>query len=499
MLDTALWRRGRKESETVLEQRIIEAARAIVGPDGVITAGEETRTYESDGLASLRYPPELVVLPTSTAQVSALLRVFHHEHIPFVPRGSGTGLSGGALPTPGSVVIALSRMREILAVDLVNQRVVAQPGVINLSVTQRVAPNGYYYAPDPSSQQVCSIGGNIAENSGGAHCLKYGFTVNHVLGMTVVLPNGEVVEIGAQALDSPGYDLPGVFVGSEGTLAIATEITLRLTRKPETVQTVLAAFHHTDLAGEAVSRVIGSGIIPAAIEMMDRLAIEAAEAAVHANYPDTNAVLIVELDGPAREVETQLEQVETICRELECVEFRLAKSDEERALMWRGRKAAFAAVGRISPNYIVQDGVIPRTALPEVLREIESLAQAHGVRVANVFHAGDGNLHPLVLYDEREAGAETRAEHVAGEILRACVAHGGSITGEHGVGADKKLYMAVMFSEDDLATHQLIRCAINPDNLCNPGKVYPTPRLCGESPGHYQPHPVELAGLGERW
>jgi glycolate oxidase len=483
----------------VLNQRIIEAARAIIGPGGVITAPEEARAYESDGLASLRQAPELVVLPTSTAQVSQLLRLLHQEGVPFVPRGSGTGLSGGALPAPGSVVVALSRMREILAVDLPNQRIIAQPGVINLAVTQRVAPHGYYYAPDPSSQQVCSIGGNIAENSGGAHCLKYGFTVNHVLGMTVVLPDGEVVEIGASTLDPPGYDLPGIFVGSEGTLAIATEITLRLTRKPETVQTVLAGFQHTDLAGEAVSRVISSGVIPAAIEMMDRLAIEAAEAAVHANYPDCNSVLIVELDGPAREVEEQLAQVEAICRGLDCVEFRLAKSDDERALMWRGRKAAFAAVGRISPNYIVQDGVIPRTALPEILREIAALAESNGVRVANVFHAGDGNLHPLVLYDEREAGAESRAEHVAGEILRACVAHGGSITGEHGVGVDKKLFMAEMFSEADLATHQLIRCAINPDNLCNPGKVYPTPRLCGEVPGHYQPHPVELAGLGERW
>ncbi|HEX9038944.1 MAG TPA: FAD-linked oxidase C-terminal domain-containing protein [Ktedonobacterales bacterium] len=483
----------------MLEARLIEAVRAIVGPEGVIAAEEETRTYESDGLASLRQAPELVVLPTSTEQVSALLHLLHRERIPFVPRGSGTGLSGGALPAPGSVVVVLSRMREILSVDLPNQRVVAQPGVINLWVTQRVAPSGYYYAPDPSSQQVCSIGGNIAENSGGAHCLKYGFTVNHALGMKVVLPDGEVVDIGAPTLDSPGYDLPGVFVGSEGTLAIATEITLRLMRKPETVQTVLAAFEHTDMAGEAVTRIIGSGIIPAAIEMMDRLAIEAAEAAVHANYPDANAVLIVELDGPASEVASQLEQVETICHQVDCVEFRLARTDEERALMWRGRKAAFAAVGRISPNYIVQDGVIPRTALPEILREIEALAQSNGVRVANVFHAGDGNLHPLVLYDEREAGAESRAEHVAGEILRACVAHGGSITGEHGVGADKKVFMAEMFSETDLTTHQLVRCAINPENLCNPGKVYPTPRLCGEAPGHYQPHPVEVAGLGERW
>ena len=483
----------------MLEPRIATAVRAIVGPGGVISSDEETRTYESDGLASLRQRPDLVALPTTTEQVAALVRLLHEERIPFVPRGSGTGLSGGALPTPGSVVIALSRMREILSVDLANQRAVVQPGVINLWVTQRVAPDGYYYAPDPSSQQVCSIGGNIAENSGGAHCLKYGFTVNHVLGMKVVLPDGEILDIGGPALDMPGYDLPGIFVGSEGTLAIATEITLRLMRKPETVQTALAAFHHTDVAGEAVSGIIGSGIIPAAIEMMDRLAIEAAEAAVHAQYPATSAVLIVELDGPAPEVAAQLAEVEAICRRLDCVEFRLAKNDEERALMWKGRKAAFAAVGRISPNYIVQDGVIPRTALSQTLREIAALASAHGVRVANVFHAGDGNLHPLVLYDEREAGAEERAEHVAGEILRVCVAHGGSITGEHGVGADKKQYMEVMFSADDLATHQLIRCAINPENLCNPGKVYPTPRLCGETPGHYRPHPVELAGLGERF
>ena len=483
----------------MLEARIIEAVRAIVGPEGVFTAEEETRTYESDGLAALRQKPELVALPTTTEQVAALVKLCYDEKIPFVPRGSGTGLSGGALPSPGCIVIALSRMREILSVDLENQRAVVQPGVINLWVTQRVAPQGYYYAPDPSSQQVCSIGGNIAENSGGAHCLKYGFTVNHVLAMRVVLPTGEIVDIGGPALDSPGFDLPGIFVGSEGTLAIATEITLRLMRKPETVQTVLAAFHHTDAAGEAVSGIIGSGIIPAAIEMMDRLAIEAAEAAVHANYPDTNAVLIVELDGCAPEVAEQLAQVEEICRKLDCVEFRLAKSDEERALMWKGRKAAFAAVGRISPNYIVQDGVIPRTALSETLREIEALASQYNVRVANVFHAGDGNLHPLVLYDEREAGAAEHAELVAGEILRVCVAHGGSITGEHGVGADKKAYMEVMFGPDDLATHQLIRCAINPDNLCNPGKVYPTPRLCGETPGHYQPHPVELAGLGERF
>jgi glycolate oxidase len=397
------------------------------------------------------------------------------------------------------VVIGTARMREILDVDLPNQRAVVQPGVINLWVTQRVAPDGYYYAPDPSSQQVCSIGGNIAENSGGAHCLKYGFTVNHVLGMKLVLPDGSLVEIGGPALDTPGYDLPGIVVGSEGTVGIATEITLRLMRKPETVQTLLAAFATCDEAGEAVSRIIAAGIVPAAAEIMDRLAIEAAEAAVHANYPDAQALLLVELDGPRTEVVSQLERVSALCREVGSTELRLATTDEERALMWKGRKSAFAAVGRISPNYIVQDGVIPRTALPEILREIAEMSAAAGLRVANVFHAGDGNLHPLVLYDERDEGAQERAEELAGEIIRRCVAHGGSITGEHGVGWDKKDYMPVMFEAADLATHQLVRCALDPEHLCNPGKVYPTPRLCGETPGPYRPHPVELAGLGERF
>ena len=483
----------------MLDPRIVAEIRGIVGVEGVFSEVEQLRTYESDGLPSLHVTPALVVLPTTTEQVQAVVRICHREGIPFVPRGSGTGLSGGAMPFPGSVVIGLSRMRQILDVDLANQRIVVQPGVINLWVTQRVGPHGYYYAPDPSSQQVCSIGGNVAENSGGAHCLKYGFTVNHVLGMTVVLSNGDLVEIGGPTLDTPGYDLPGILVGSEGTLGIATEITLRLTRKPETVQTLLAAFAHTDAAGEAVSRIISVGIVPAAVEIMDRLAIVAAEAAVHANYPDATAILLVELDGPRTEVAQQQASVEAICREAGATELRFARNDEERALMWKGRKAAFAAVGRISPNYIVQDGVIPRTALPEILREIEELSAECGLRVANVFHAGDGNLHPLVLYDQRVAGQEERAEELAGEIIRRCVAHGGSITGEHGVGAEKRMHMPVMFTEADMATHQLIRCALDPDNLCNPDKVYPTPRLCGETPGPYRPHPVEIAGLAERF
>jgi len=484
----------------MLRPEIVGELREIVGIDGIVDKHEELRTYESDGLTSFRVVPTLVLLPTTTEQVRAIVRVCHRERIPFVPRGSGTGLSGGALPTPGGIVISVARMRQILDVDLLNQRVVVQPGVINLWVTQRVAPSGYYYAPDPSSQQVCSIGGNVAENSGGAHCLKYGFTVNHVLGMKLVLPDGELVELGGPTFDPPGYDLTGIIVGSEGTLGIATEITLRIVRKAEAVQTALVAFEHTDGAGEAVSGIIAAGIVPAAVEMMDKLAISACEAATHAGFPlDAGAVLLVELDGPRIEVARQLEQVEEICRSVGATEYRLARTDEERTLMWKGRKAAFAAMGRISPNYIVQDGVIPRTALPELLREIQELSERSGIRVANVFHAGDGNLHPLVLYDQRNEGAEHKAEELAGEILRSCVTHGGSITGEHGVGIDKKEYMAFMFSEADMATHQLIRCAINPDNLCNPDKLYPTPRLCGETPGHYREHPLEAAGLAERF
>jgi glycolate oxidase len=484
----------------MLEPGIVAELRAIVGREGVIDKYEQLRTYESDGLTNLRALPALVVLPTSTAQVQAVVRICHRERIPFVPRGSGTGLSGGALPVQGGVVISTTRMKQILHVDLPNQRVIVQPGVINLQVTQRIAPHGYYYAPDPSSQQVCSIGGNVAENSGGAHCLKYGFTVNHILGMKLVMSDGEVVAVGAPTLDMPGYDLPGIIVGSEGTLGIATEIILRIVRKAEAVQTALVAFAHTDAAGEAVSNIIAAGIVPAAVEMMDKLAIEACEATTHAGFPlDAGAVLLVELDGPHAEVSRQLGLLESLCLKAGATEYRLARNDEERASMWKGRKAAFAAMGRISPNYIVQDGVIPRTALSEVLREIEKLSDRFGLRVANVFHAGDGNLHPLVLYDQRIEGAEHHAEQLAGEIIRVCVAHGGSITGEHGVGMDKRDYMPAMFTEADMATHQLIRCALDPDNLCNPNKIYPSPRLCGEAPGPYHPHPLEAAGIIERF
>jgi glycolate oxidase len=421
--------------------------------------------------------------------------------VPFVARGSGTGLSGGALPHAEGVLVVTSRMRTILEVDRDGQRAVVQPGVINLQVTKAAAGGGYYYAPDPSSQQVCSIGGNVAENSGGAHCLKYGFTTNHVLGVELVAPDGDVVRLGGKAPDPPGYDLLGVVVGSEGTLGIATEVTVRLTRAPETVRTLLAGFPDTDTAGQAVSAIIAAGVIPAAVEMMDALAIEAAEAAVRCGYPaGAGAVLIVELDGPAAEVDTQFDAVVGMCRDAGATEIRVAADDAERALFWKGRKSAFAAVGRISPDYIVQDGVIPRTALPQVLRAIAGLSGESGVRVANVFHAGDGNLHPLVLFDASVDGAAERAEEVSGQILDLCLEHGGSITGEHGVGSDKAKHMPRMFTADDLDTMQLLRCAFDPRGLSNPGKVFPTPRLCGEVPGrHRGAHPLVEAGLADQF
>jgi glycolate oxidase len=480
-----------------MQQAIIDELRAAVGASGLITHPEQLRTYECDGLTNFRVIPAAVALPTSTEQVQAVVRICARAGIPFVARGAGTGLSGGALPHADGVLISLARMNRILEVDIPNQRVVVEPGVINAAVTQRVAPHGYFYAPDPSSQSVCTIGGNVAENSGGAHCLKYGFTVTHVLGLDVVLPDGGLARLGGAALDMPGYDLAGVFVGSEGTLGIATRITLRIVKRPEVIQTLLAAFHTTDEAGAAVSAIIAGGILPAAIEIMDRLSIEAAEAAVHAGYPDCGALLLVELDGPSAEVAASMARVRAICAECGAWEQRLAHSDAERAVVWKGRKAAFAAMGRISPNYIVQDGVIPRTALPQVLREIERLSAAAGLRVANVFHAGDGNLHPLVLYDRAVPGQEHAAEELAMAVLRICVDAGGSITGEHGVGKEKQAAMGYMFAEPDLDTMQLVRCAFDPHHLSNPDKIFPRPRLCAERPGPYAPHPLETAGIAE--
>ena len=475
----------------------LQELRRVVGDAGLILHPDELRTYECDGLTNFRVVPMAVVLPSERDQVAQVVKVCARHKIAFVARGSGTGLSGGALPVQGGIVISLTRLNRILEVDIANARVVVEPGVINSMVTQQVAPNGYFYAPDPSSQSVCSIGGNIAENSGGAHCLKYGFTTTHVLGMEVVLPDGSVVHLGHKTLDAPGYDLLGVFVGSEGTLGIAVSVTLRIVKRPEVIQTLLAAFNSTNEAGAAVSGVIAAGMLPAAIEMMDNLAIQAAEAAVHANYPNCGALLLVELDGPADEVQALTQHVREICTRNGSWEIRVAQSEEERIAIWKGRKAAFAAMGRISPNYIVQDGVIPRTKLPEVMREIEQLSTEAELRVANVFHAGDGNLHPLVLYDRRIEGQEERAEKLAADILRLCIRVGGSITGEHGVGQDKKEYMSEMYAEPDLDTMQLVRCTFDPANLSNPGKLFPRLRLCAEKPGPFQPHPLEIAGVAQ--
>jgi glycolate oxidase len=458
--------------------------RARIGAERVLTDRQQLRTYECDGLAHYKVIPALVVLAGTEDDVATTVRECAAARVPFVARGSGTGLSGGALPHADGVLIVTSQFREIADLRPEDERAVVQPGVINLQVTRSATPHGYYYAPDPSSQQICSIGGNVAENSGGAHCLKYGFTTNHVTGLRVVAPDGEVVQLGGMAPDTPGYDLLGAFVGSEGTLGVATEVTVRLTRLPETVRTLLAAFASTDQAGAATSAIIAAGVVPAAIEMMDALSIEAAESAVRCGYPEgAGAVLIVELDGPAAEVEAQFGDVTRLCDDAGAFEIRVAADDAERQLIWRGRKSAFAAVGRISPDYIVQDGVIPRTALPTVLRRINEVAGEHGVRVANVFHAGDGNLHPLVLFDDGVPGEAERAEAVSGAILDLCIEHGGSITGEHGVGVDKARYMPRMFTDTDLETMHLVRCAFDPDNLANPGKVFPTPRLCGERPG----------------
>jgi len=479
-----------------MDAHILDQFRAIVGR-GLISDPSQLHTYECDGLTNFRVMPMAVLLPKSTEEVQGIVRLCNREKIPFVARGSGTGLSGGALPVDKGVVISLAGMNRILEVDLPNARVVVEPGVINAEVTARVAPQGYFYAPDPSSQSVCSIGGNVAENSGGAHCLKYGFTTTHVLALEVVLPDGSLVHFGSRAVDRPGYDLPGIFVGSEGTLGIATKVVLRIVKKPEVIQTLLAAFNSTNEAGTAVSEIIGAGMLPAAIEMMDNLSIQAAEASVHAGYPNCGGLLLVELDGPAAEVDDLMEQVGQICTQSGAWEIRVAQTETERAVVWKGRKAAFAAMGRISPNYIVQDGVIPRTALPKVLNEIERMSAKQGLKVANVFHAGDGNLHPLVLYDRRVPGQEERAMELSINILRLCVQCGGSITGEHGVGEEKKMMMGEMFAEPDLETMQLVRCAFDPQQLSNPGKMFPRTRLCAERTGSYQPHPLEVAGVAQ--
>jgi glycolate oxidase len=483
----------------VVTDELAEELRRRLAPDRIITDETRLRTFECDAITGYRVVPALVAFPETTEEVAAVVGVCAREHIPYVARGAGTGLSGGALPVAEGIVISLARMRKVLPLDVDNQRMTVEPGVTNADISKAVAAHDLYFAPDPSSQIVCTIGGNIAENSGGAHCLKYGFTTNHVYAMTLVLPDASVVTVGGDGIEQCGPDLRGAVIGSEGTLAIATSITVRLLRKPEDVQTMVADFPSAAQAGEAVSGIIAAGIVPAAVEMLDELAIEACEAAVHAGYSlDTAAALVVEIDGPTAQCEEDFDRVQEICQEAGSTHVRVAADAGERMLIWKGRKAAFAAMGRISPDYFVQDGVIPRTKLGEALARMEEMASEAGLRVANVFHAGDGNLHPLVLYNAATEGESERGEELSTAIAELCVEMGGSITGEHGVGTDKACSMPKMFSEDDLEVMKRLRAAFDPTGISNPGKIFPTPRLCGEKPGPYREHPLETSGQIER-
>ncbi|WP_420394689.1 FAD-linked oxidase C-terminal domain-containing protein [Acuticoccus sp.] len=472
-----------RPDDKVLARRaeIVAALRAIVPGEGTVDDEVGMRTYEMDGLTAYRQMPFVVVLPETVDQVAAVLRYCHQNGIRVVPRGAGTSLSGGALPLADAVLVSMMRFNRILDIDYDNRTVTVQPGVTNLAVTQAVSHEGFYYAPDPSSQIACSIGGNIAENSGGVHCLKYGLTTNNVLGLEVVTIEGEVLRIGGKHLDQEGYDWLAFMVGSEGLLGVVTEVTVRILRAPETARAVLVGFPKTEDAGRAVAAIIGAGIIPGGMEMMDRPAIHAAEDFVHAGYPlDVDALLIVELDGPQVEVDHLLERVEALCRDNGATHVRVSQDEEERASFWAGRKAAFPAVGRISPDYLCMDGTIPRRELPRVLKGMAELSDKHGLRVANVFHAGDGNLHPLILFDANEEGQLERAEAFGADILKLCVEVGGCLTGEHGVGVEKRDLMGEMFNEDDLKQQQRVKCAFDPNHLLNPGKVFPVLHRCAE-------------------
>jgi glycolate dehydrogenase FAD-linked subunit len=460
---------------------IVRALRGIVPGEGVIASEPRMRPYETDGLTAYRQLPMVVVLPSTTEQVSRVLRYCYEQGIKVVPRGAGTSLSGGALPLADGVLLGMAKFNRILDVDLDNRAVVAQPGVTNLAITQAVEHAGFYYAPDPSSQIACTIGGNVAENSGGVHCLKYGMTTNNLLGLEMVLITGETIRLGGKHLDSGGYDLLGLVTGSEGLLGIVTEITVRVLRRPETARAMLIGFGSSDDAGECVAKIIGAGIIPGGMEMMDGPAIRAAEDFVHAGYPlDVEALLIVELDGPQAEVDHLLDRVSAIAQACRAATFKVSNSEAERLAFWAGRKAAFPAVGRISPDYYCMDGTIPRAKLPTVLHRMRDMSALYSLRVANVFHAGDGNLHPLILYDANTPGELERAEAFGADILRLCVEVGGVLTGEHGVGVEKRDLMPTMFNEADLAQQERVKCAFDDRGLLNPGKVFPTLHRCAE-------------------
>lgn len=463
------------------DEAFLAELRRICGPDGVLSGKKETLVYECDAFVIQKQHPDVVVLPTSTEQVAQVVRLCAERGIPFLGRGAGTGLSGGSLPVYGGVIIALTKMKRVLEVDLRNRRITCEAGAVNLSLTKAVHADGYHYAPDPSSQMACTIGGNVANNSGGPHTLKYGVTVNHVVGLTLVLPSGEIVKLGGKTEDPIGYDLVGLVVGSEGTFGIVTEVVVRIVRNPQTVRTMLAVFNTVDDATSTVSGIIAAGIVPAALEMMDALIIQAVEAAFKFGFPlDAGACLIIELDGLEAGIDEQAERVREICRTNRAREVRSAGSATERDALWKARKRAFGAAGRLAPSNITQDGVIPRTKLPQVLREIQEIVDRHGLKVANVFHAGDGNLHPLILFDERDPRQMQGVVDASEEILRACVAHGGSITGEHGIGIEKSSYAGCQFSEKDLEVMEQVKSVFDPKGLCNPGKMFPTGHGCVE-------------------
>ena len=462
-------------------EEIIVALRQIVPGEGVVTDDDERRAYETDGLTAYRDLPLAVVLPETREQVSQALAYCRSAGVKVVPRGAGTGLSGGALPLRDGILLAMGKFNRILEVDYDNRCVVAQPGVTNLAITQAVEADGFYYAPDPSSQIACSIGGNVAENSGGVHCLKYGVTTNNLLGLEIVLMDGSVIEIGGRHLDSEGYDLLGLLTGSEGLLGVVTQVTVRILRKPETARALLLGFPASEQAGDCVAAIIGAGIIPGGLEIMDKNAVHAAEDFVQAGYPlDVEALLIVELDGPQVEVDHLVEQVSTIAKDKGAVTSKVSESEAERLRFWAGRKAAFPAIGRITPDYYCMDGTIPRRRLPEVLKRMREMSERYGLGVANVFHAGDGNLHPLIMYDANNPGELERAEDFGAEILKLCVEVGGVLTGEHGVGVEKRDLMGEMFSEIDLQQQQRVKCAFDPQALLNPGKVFPQLHRCAE-------------------
>ncbi len=461
--------------------RIVADLRDIVPGEGVVDATNEMRAFETDGLTAYRQLPLVVVLPETVRQVSRILKYCDKNGIRVVPRGSGTSLSGGALPLEDAVLLVMSRFNRVLEIDYADRIAVVQPGVTNLGITHAVEGRGFYYAPDPSSQIACSIGGNVAENAGGVHCLKYGLTTNNVLGLEMVLINGDVVRLGGRHLDAAGYDLLGLITGSEGLLGVVTEVTVRILQKPETARAMLVGFPSSEQAGQCVADIIGAGIIPGGIEMMDRLAIQAAEDFVHAGYPlDVEALLIVELDGPEAEVDHLIGEVEAIAGRNGAAMSRVSVNEEERQTFWAGRKAAFPAVGRISPDYYCMDGTIPRKKLPEVLAGMRRLSEQYDLAVANVFHAGDGNLHPLILYDANMPGELQKAEDFGNDILRLCVEVGGVLTGEHGVGVEKRDLMGEMFSDDDLDQQIRVKCAFDEQHLLNPGKVFPQLRRCAE-------------------